>query len=485
MAYIKFQRGSLAAYNALAEKDPNTLYFIYAKEGATVGQLYLGESLISGGDVVLASAKLDDLADVITTGAGVGDFLVKNEEGNWVPKTASAVAAEVLATLKLNSTLAIDAEGALGIAGFAAAENGAQLIKNDAGKLVWVKPSTETVEGIQTTVAGLQSSVETLDGEVDAVVEDVAALEERAETVEQNLAALEAEVGNPADGETPASGLYAELEALEEIVDAKANAADVYTKGEADAKFETIENVALKADKTYVDSELAKKANAADVYTKGEVDTLVADAVANADHLKRALVDALPALEDADLNTIYMVPKEGGADPDVRDEYMVVNGAWEKIGDTSVNLDGYATEDYVTEAIKNKAEVGASYTKAEADKFLEAKANIVDVEALLNGKVDKVEGSRLMTEAEGTKLAGIAEGAEVNVINAVSEDFTIGENRTLILNNIALSKVTDLETLLNAKAAKADLDALEGRVKDVEDQIAASLTWVEMEEPSA
>lgn len=34
-------------------------------------------------------------------------------------------------------------------------------------------------------------------------------------------------------------------------------------------------------------------------------------------------------------------------------------------------------------------------------------------------KVDKVEGSRLMTTAEGTKLAGIAEGAQVNVIEKI------------------------------------------------------------------
>jgi hypothetical protein len=124
------------------------LYFIYAKEGATIGQLYLGESLISGGDVILTSAKLDDLTDVITTGAGSGDFLVKNEEGNWIPKSAIAVASEILATLKLNNTLAIDDEGALGIAGFADAENGTQLIKNNVGKLVWVKPDANTDEGL-------------------------------------------------------------------------------------------------------------------------------------------------------------------------------------------------------------------------------------------------------------------------------------------------------------------------------------------------
>lgn len=39
--------------------------------------------------------------------------------------------------------------------------------------------------------------------------------------------------------------------------------------------------------------------------------------------------------------------------------------------------------------------------------------------AALDSKVEKVTGSRLMTEDEGTKLAGIAEGAEVNVIESV------------------------------------------------------------------
>ena len=46
-------------------------------------------------------------------------------------------------------------------------------------------------------------------------------------------------------------------------------------------------------------------------------------------------------------------------------------------------------------------------------------AKTADVNAELAKKVDKVEGSRLMTNAEGTKLAGIAEGAQVNVIEKI------------------------------------------------------------------
>lgn len=46
-------------------------------------------------------------------------------------------------------------------------------------------------------------------------------------------------------------------------------------------------------------------------------------------------------------------------------------------------------------------------------------AKTADVNAKLAEKVDKVDGSRLMTNAEGTKLAGIAEGAQVNVIEKI------------------------------------------------------------------
>lgn len=50
---------------------------------------------------------------------------------------------------------------------------------------------------------------------------------------------------------------------------------------------------------------------------------------------------------------------------------------------------------------------------------IEEYAKTADVNAALANKVDKVEGSRLMTNVEGTKLAGIAEGAQVNVIEKI------------------------------------------------------------------
>ena len=98
--YVRFQRGSQEAYQALKDAkqlDPNTLYFIKAT-GSSVGALYMGEAVISGGDTIFTSANLDDLADVIVTNAETNSFLVKNSDGDWVAKTLE----EVIALIKDN-----------------------------------------------------------------------------------------------------------------------------------------------------------------------------------------------------------------------------------------------------------------------------------------------------------------------------------------------------------------------------------------------
>ena len=43
--YVKFQRGSSAAYQQLTRKDDNTLYFVYEADNQETGKLYLGTQL--------------------------------------------------------------------------------------------------------------------------------------------------------------------------------------------------------------------------------------------------------------------------------------------------------------------------------------------------------------------------------------------------------------------------------------------------------
>ena len=67
--------------------------------------------------------------------------------------------------------------------------------------------------------------------------------------------------------------------------------------------------------------------------------------------LKRKIVAELPSEEDAEANIIYMVPADDSME---HNEYMWLNGRWELLGSTKVDLTDYYT----------KSEV---YSKTEAD----------------------------------------------------------------------------------------------------------------------
>lgn len=93
-----------------------------------------------------------------------------------------------------------------------------------------------------------------------------------------------------------------------------------------------------------------------DAYTQTQTDSKIAEAIAAAPHLKRQIVEELPEVGSADANTIYMVPADGsisdpGEETSHYNEYMLINGAFELIGTSQVDLNGYATETFVTNAI--------------------------------------------------------------------------------------------------------------------------------------
>lgn len=77
---------------------------------------------------------------------------------------------------------------------------------------------------------------------------------------------------------------------------------------------------------------------------KVDIGPTVAAAVAASDHLQRKKVTSVddidPAASDA-ANYIYMVPKTGSDANDQYDEYMVLDGAVEHVGNTKVDLSGY------------------------------------------------------------------------------------------------------------------------------------------------
>lgn len=57
----------------------------------------------------------------------------------------------------------------------------------------------------------------------------------------------------------------------------------------------------------------------------------IAEAILNAHHLKRLVVENLPTAASADPDTLYMVLAQSG---DHYEEYMVINGQWDMVGAT-------------------------------------------------------------------------------------------------------------------------------------------------------
>lgn len=156
----------------------------------------------------------------------------------------------------------------------------------------------------------------------------------------------------------------------------------------------------------------------ADAYTKGQTDSAIATAVANADHLKREIVAALPEVEEADEHTIYMVGTGDGSEDSAYEEYMLINGGFEKIGSSEVSLAGYATEAYVNQA-KSEAIATAG---TNADSKIAAKVGEIGgstVKQYVDQAKSDAQGyadslaSNYATAAQGTKADTALQKADV------------------------------------------------------------------------
>lgn len=209
--------------------------------------------------------------------------------------------------------------------------------ENDVYSIAWYEPSGDVAEDIAATVEVLKEDISSVKTDIDDI---------------------QKHIGTPAEGDVAASGLYAKLE---------------------------------------------EKANKSDIYTKTEVEGLIAAA----DHLKRitvAGVESINVLADDAEQYIYMVPNTETGN---YDEYMVIEGEVEKVGDWKVDLTNYATKED------------------------------------LNKKVDKQDNARLITDEEASKLASIPAEAEENFVKEVSEELKV-ENGKLSVVEIAQNKVNGL-----------------------------------------
>ena len=212
-----------------------------------------------------------------------------------------------------------------------------------------------------------------------------------------------------------------------------------------------------------------------------KIKAYIADQIGGAGKLTYSVVTELPAVAEADPYTIYMVArgKSGQETSDIYDEYLLINGAFELIGNTDVDFSNYYTKseiDAKETALKGNAqslssEASIAGAKKYADEAVAAKNVGATGDALVsasasNNTVTVGATSSLTTAVANANnaLQGISKsGNYINVTEKSSNSQTISlttqdvETATTQANGLAVAK--DVKDYVDASVSGKNVSA--------------------------
>lgn len=225
-----------------------------------------------------------------------------------------------------------------------------------------------------------------------------------------------------------------------------------------DGKLATVEATAnAAAPQTYVDGELAKKANAADVYNKGEVDQKIAGAVSSVYKPAGSVAYAkLPELSETVLGNVYNVTDAFTTDA------RFVEGADQKHPAGSNVVVVKVVEEYKFDVLSGFVDLSGHATKEElATGVQEAKTYADGLNTAMDARVQAVEADK-HTHSNKVLLDTYTQ-TEENLADAVAKKHE-HSNKT-VLDGIDAGKVAAWD----AKADDASLApiAKSGNAKDL------------------
>jgi len=185
---------------------------------------------------------------------------------------------------------------------------------------------------------------------------------------------------------------------------------------------------------------------AADKSLSANQGRILKEMIANLANLQIEIVDQLPSIGET--NIIYLVKKSGSA-PDIHDEYVFVDGKWEKIGNTEIDLSNYYTRAEVDAKIPVIPNIETSISGAGNV------ITLIEVDANNKHKVNATKGISVYTQQEvDDKLTGFGAG---DVIAA--EAFTTADR--VITSNGPGKTVKDSGILISNLALKSYVDEKE------------------------
>lgn len=180
------------------------------------------------------------------------------------------------------------------------------------------------------------------------------------------------------------------------------------------------------------------------------------------------LADSLQSIEKPSTEVIYLVPAADSKDSNVKDEYIYVNGQFEKIGSTAVSLAGYATEAFVTGITDTKADKSTTYTKTEVDTALGKKADQAttytktEVDTALGKKANSADVyTKTVADSTFAKAADTYTKTEVNTELGKKANSADVYTKTVADSTFAKAADTYTKTEVNTELGKkADATAV-------------------------
>lgn len=223
-----------------------------------------------------------------------------------------------------------------------------------------------------------------------------------------------------------------------------------------------------------------------DAYTKTQADSAISAAIAKAPHLKREIVEQLPEVDAANDSTIYMVGTGAGSETSVYKEYMLINGKFELLGDSKVDLTDYATKSYADTAASNAKNEAITAAGTAADGKIATEIGKLDVaDAAVGGQyvssVSEANGKITVTRAPLPAAATLIEGTANGTVKFNGTDVKVHG-----LGTAAFAATTAFDAAGAATTAEANAkkyaDGLAGNYATANqgtkaDQVFAALTW--------
>ena len=115
--------------------------------------------------------------------------------------------------------------------------------------------------------------------------------------------------------------------------------ATTYTRLDDNGLLFLLQQLKVKIDAMAVTVDGTVTADGTNAVTGKAVYDFVTAAIAGISGFHAEIVSELP--ETGKTNTLYLVAKTEAASGDGYDEYLYINGAWERVGSTDIDLSGY------------------------------------------------------------------------------------------------------------------------------------------------